>query len=463
MAEGFRRAGITFDLAFDKDPNACESYERNLGHRPIEMDVRDLLKLVMAGWRPGPVRLIVADPPCTPWSRAGKRLGIADERDMLGVTCELIRLLRPRAYLIGNVPGLDDSTQWHNVQAALAPLRRAGYCIADYVSLDAADFGTPQHRIRPFWFGHLDGPCARWPQPTHGDCAHPSLPGFALKPWVTCRDALSHLPPDQLGRPCRLRKRSQNGHQHGSVLERPALVVGTSNLSDGNVLLNPKHPPATPDGCSPTNRGGGEGHSAPQVILVANPRHLPSTLDEPAKAVTGSRADRGAQGGRALRLEDPLRPAADIDAPHRTITTQAGCTALLADREHHRTDPERPARTQTSRQDDARLLDWPWTRPATTVCADERIPPPGHHPESGSIQSLPNAVILSEAAGAILQGFPEGWLFAGATKRARWSQIGQAMPPQLAEAVARSIAEQMRAADASLQVHDVAELLGGCG
>jgi DNA (cytosine-5)-methyltransferase 1 len=78
---------------------------------------------------------------------------------MLGDTCELILLLRPRAYLIGNVPGLDDATQWHHVQRALAPLRKAGYCIADYVSLDAADYGVPQHRIRPFWFGHLEGPC----------------------------------------------------------------------------------------------------------------------------------------------------------------------------------------------------------------------------------------------------------------------------------------------------------------
>jgi len=41
---------------------------------------------------------------------------------------------------------------------------------------------------------------------------------------------------------------------------------------------------------------------------------------------------------------------------------------------------------------------------------------------------------------AILQGFPEGWHFAGETKRARWSQIGQAMPPPLAHAVASSIA-----------------------
>lgn len=61
--------------------------------------------------------------------------------------------------------------------------------------------------------------------------------------------------------------------------------------------------------------------------------------------------------------------------------------------------------------------------------------------------SLPDAIILSERAAAILQGFPESWVFAGETKKARWSQIGQAMPPALAEAVARAVAAQDRVTD----------------
>lgn len=89
MAEGFRRAGIEFNYVFDKDPDACESYEQNLGHRPTQMDVRDLLRMVRGGWKPGLVRLLVADPPCTPWSRAGKRQGTADPRDMLLPTVDL--------------------------------------------------------------------------------------------------------------------------------------------------------------------------------------------------------------------------------------------------------------------------------------------------------------------------------------------------------------------------------------
>jgi site-specific DNA-cytosine methylase len=77
----------------------------------------------------------------------------------------------------------------------------------------------------------------------------------------------------------------------------------------------------------------------------------------------------------------------------------------------------------------------------TTIQKDDRIPPPGHHDEKwdGGTRSLPNAVKLSEKAAAILQGFPDDWLFAGDTKKARWAQIGMAMPPPLAAAMARSI------------------------
>jgi len=100
-----------------------------------------------------------------------------------------------------------------------------------------------------------------------------------------------------------------------------------------------------------------------------------------------------------------------------------------------------PARTVTSADGTSgnRLLEWPWDRPSTTVTTRAAVPPPGHHPESGSILTMPDAVVLSERAAKLLQGFPETWIFAGATKKARWDQIGMAMPPGLAAAVGREV------------------------
>ena len=72
------------------------------------------------------------------------------------------------------------------------------------------------------------------------------------------------------------------------------------------------------------------------------------------------------------------------------------------------------------------MFAWPW---------DGSVHPDGY-----------NAIVLSERAAAILQGFPDGWRFCGETKSARWSQLGQAVPPAVAEAIGRAVREQMQAA-----------------
>jgi DNA-cytosine methyltransferase len=262
MADGFRRAGVTFDLSFDADPNACNSYEANLGHRPVQMDVRDLLRMVDLGWMPDAVDLLMADPPCTPWSCAGKRKGTEDKRDMLTTTVELIERLRPRAWFIANVPGLDHADNWtKTVQPLIGGMaKRQRYCV-DYASLDAADFGVPQRRVRPFWFGHReDTPCINWPQQTH--CAPPVLPGCGLKPWVTCRDALmaSGIPKEEWGRPVRVIPRKR-GHP-STRIDEPALSITASQTGNGGgvLLLNTKHSPSNADEPSKTIRasnGGG--------------------------------------------------------------------------------------------------------------------------------------------------------------------------------------------------------------
>lgn len=408
MAEGFRRAGITFDMAFDKDPNAVESYAHNHGHRPIQMDVNDLHRMVVSGWRPnangGGLDLLVADPPCTPWSRAGKRQGLEDVRDCLRVTADLIELLRPTAYLIGNVPGLQDSTSWHVVQDVIGGLAKHGYCVADYVSLDAADYGVPQHRIRPFWFGHLTGPCIRWPAPTHGAPTDQlAIGSHGLKPWVTCRDALSHVPLAELGRPVRMtiRPTGQDGRKNDgdvsrcSSADKPASTVVSKDTRKGGAILvrdsnnTRKANPSTPDAPAMTITRNDMGEGA--TLLTQHAKHPVNRGSIPSYAVTTKGDGRGAQGACAL--------------------------------------------------------EWPWDRPATTIRGDERLGAAGHHdPKIPNSQHGPNAIILSERAAAILQGFPEDWVFSGDTKKARWSQLGQAMPPPLAEAVARAVVDQMRAA-----------------
>lgn len=530
MGEGFRRAGIVFDLMIEIEEEHCDSYEQNLGHRPTQMDARSFLEMLEMGWRPPrPVRLIVADPPCTPWSRAGKRKGMEDPRDMLWGTCEIIKHLQPQAYLIGNVPGLDDGPNLPIVQRTIGALSQHGYCTADFARLDAANYGVPQHRHRPFWFGHKKGPCIQWPAPTHGDPDElrdqETLPGIAaLIPWVTCKQALGHLPLAELGRPIKLRKRGSNSKQHGSVEERPARTVGTSNLSDGNVILNPDQPRAGKKG---KNHGAPQGqrvtpadHAWPAITASARGNQTivdPLVLTEPTAKAQGPRARDRDRVPQCDRVNDPDKPSVTLtakaarkgqgahavipdftiqdrrggveglntlDAPSHTIlrNTHGNGSILLLNDKHPPAQEDTPAPTVGNKQRQAQVLQWsnnhppsfanepamtqratsgggavramqwPWDRPSTTVLADERLGPPGHHDEDYRILTTEgDGIVISEKAAAILQGFPETWAFCGETKKVRWSQIGQAMPPPLAHAVASSVVVQIEKTQAELE------------
>lgn len=462
MAKGFKNAGIDFDLAIEWKSDHCDSYKHNIGHRPLCMDVRDFAQLVKQGQWQRPVNLLVADPPCTPWSRAGKRLGTDDERDMLAETCNLIALLQPETYLIGNVPGLDDGPNLPIVQQLIGGLARFGYCTADFARLNASNYGVPQHRVRPFWFGHKRGPCIQWPAPTHGDPIalrdQMTLPGVdALIPWVTCRQALGHLPLEELGRPVKLRKRDlvqvstsdeksaeldtftiQDGR--GGIgglnrLDEPSHSIVKNTHGNGSILvINDKHRPLSPDEPSQTIRSGGEGHSAPQVVITMEPHHPPSQIDEPAMTI---RAGCGGGANRALQLDGDSPRKGGPRSRDRNRTAQGNRVG----------NPDVPSATVVAKAERIgasadKVLTRPWDRPATTVQADDRLSPPGHHDLSFAVRSLPNAIVISEKAATILQGFPEDWLFVGASKDARYSQIGQAMPPPLAGAVARSVVRQ---------------------
>ncbi len=413
MALGFRRAGIEFDLVVDKDESACKSYRHNLGHDPIRMDLRDLLRLAESGWHPGGgvLDLVVADPPCQPWSTAGKQRGLGDERDCLRPLIALIEVLQPRAFLLGNVPGLEHANAADALADTVGALSFRGYCI-DHIVLDAADYGVPQRRIRPFWFAHRGGPCITWPSPTHGPPTDQiGLAGTELAPWVTCRQALRDLPMAELGKVRSLRP--------------------------------------------PKKHANGSGHPW-------------SEADSPARTIC-ARHDGGSGGGDVLQLFDTGFPPSHVDQPARTVTTRGS--------------------HKGNKMVGIQIEEWPWDRPATTVCGENWIPQPGHtHTRMDKFHGKPyqgwRAVVLSERARARLQGFPEWlcgcnggfpiarvedlqremeegsgpdvrisevcqtcwlprrpWRFIGHTKGSRNAQIGMAMPPPLSEAIARSVAQ----------------------
>lgn len=109
--------------------------------------------------------------------------------------------------------------------------------------------------------------------------------------------------------------------------------------------------------------------------------------------------------------------------------------------EYHRTDGDSPASTLT-----ASTRSWVWERPATTVCADARIPEPGwrgspeDYADGDPTRSGDNAVRVTVEQAAILQGFPADYPFQG-SKTAKFHQVGDAVPPAMAAAIVAPLLE----------------------
>lgn len=99
-----------------------------------------------------------------------------------------------------------------------------------------------------------------------------------------------------------------------------------------------------------------------------------------------------------------------------------------------------PAATIDSRAD---LSKWTTERPSTAVCGDPRISPPGYRGRADEYdaegnytgeRSMDNAIRVTLEEAAILQSFPPDYPFQG-SKSQRFLQVGNAVPPLLAEAI----------------------------
>ncbi|MFD1832438.1 DNA cytosine methyltransferase [Streptomyces desertarenae] len=124
-----------------------------------------------------------------------------------------------------------------------------------------------------------------------------------------------------------------------------------------------------------------------------------------------------------------------LDAQHRGAWVLHTNRNQQPDGSRQTTDPHgSPAPVFTSKSGGQ----WVLKRPATTVCATDRIAPPGHRDRSPGGESQfasPDTVRITQAEAAVLQSFPADYLWQG-TKTKQFEQIGNAMPPLLAAHVA---------------------------
>lgn len=182
---GFQKAGYEIIWAIDNNKNAVATYKENIGNHIICADINkiDLAMIPNAD-------VVIGGPPCQSFSLAGKR-NVEDERGQLVWRyIEIIRHVKPKAFVFENVMGLL-SAKNKNGEKIFELLKRAfcdiGYNIESMVA-NAADYGIPQRRKRVLIVGVNNGKEFAFPSPTHNES------GTGLKKYVSVKEALDDLP-----------------------------------------------------------------------------------------------------------------------------------------------------------------------------------------------------------------------------------------------------------------------------
>ena len=152
MRLGFEAAGGVCVMTCEIDEAATETYALNFKPKHNHIYVGDICKVKSSEVPKHDV--LVAGFPCQPYSIAGLRKGLKDDRGT--VFMEIIRILRdkkPTAFLLENVKGILAHDKGRTFEYMVNLLEDLGYHVR-YQTLNSMDHGNiPQNRERVFIAG----------------------------------------------------------------------------------------------------------------------------------------------------------------------------------------------------------------------------------------------------------------------------------------------------------------------
>ncbi len=163
FARGFEQAGYMILAGVDNYPPAARTYKTNYPQAAVvgddikEVRGEDLLSLM--GLSRGELDVVIASPPCEPFTGANPNR-MKDPLDRLYTdpagqlflhAIRLIGELKPRVFIIENVPGILHRPIQQAIRRELA---RTGYPRVYFNQLKAEDYGTPSKRLRIFVSNH---------------------------------------------------------------------------------------------------------------------------------------------------------------------------------------------------------------------------------------------------------------------------------------------------------------------
>jgi len=385
-ALGLEAAGISHLACVEYDADACATL-RAAGLPCVEGDVRDP-DLYESEWVG--CDLLWASFPCQAWSTAGKREGAKDERNGWPWTVDAIDCLEPEWFAAENVTGLlthrggcasrclgPEECPRAYFDNVILSQLRERFAWVGFRVLNASSFGVPQHRRRVII---VAGPHAiEWPEPTHGKpTGQGDLFGRSLSPWVTIGQALGL---DGSIRQGVVGDGDYYGTDVPTTNPAPTILVGSPIRFD----------PGTESAVRVI--GGGRN---PQSAATAHLRSYRDLTDEPCTTVAAEQI--GNAGPWVIATSNGLH---SLEKPSTTISAGGGAHTYIGPGQ-----PGRHERTQAGYE-----REWWAGRRRLTVeeCAT-------------------------------LQGFPAGHPFQG-NKSSQYRQVGNAVPPKLAEVVGRAVSE----------------------
>lgn len=167
---------------------------------------------------PAPCDVLAAGIPCQPFSLAGKRKGLDDERWLWGAVERVLRLVRPRYLILENVRGFTT----HGLGEVLRSLAGLGFD-AEWTHFRASDVGALHRRDR-FWLVATSDADVSGVWDEHG--------GFFREGWGASAVAWAHGTPRPVAYPDELRRAQGVGVSTRGVVQGGGHVVGDGAEQD---------------------------------------------------------------------------------------------------------------------------------------------------------------------------------------------------------------------------------------
>ena len=190
MDLGFKNAGFDIMWANDFDPDSVKTYRRNFGNHIVLGDIEKIRTNNM----PDNPDVVIGGFPCQGFSIANLGRSVDDSRNKLyKQMLRVIRVKKPKYFVAENVAGILTLGKGIVMQKIIKDFRSIGYKV-DYKLLNAANYGVPQARRRVFIIGNrlnLENP---FPKQSHQAPAQENgLFNDLLENHITTKEAIGFL------------------------------------------------------------------------------------------------------------------------------------------------------------------------------------------------------------------------------------------------------------------------------